>query len=314
MRRISCLVLASSLLLAAVAEASCRIDAEDIFPRDREGVRLTRPEGLEQRANIAVYRAPLAVNTDGAPNSYHPEDFLGARLAINRIDNGIGIRRANGQALSVQEKRQVFEMWRTSPNWTVPEGYRINWGNVIAATSTGTPCVFQSGPQAGYFGSLTALKNGLSGAAAGECQVNDQLDQRVIPAIVLRGGASNPLTGFGARTGDLVLAANPENGAVIAAIIGDTGDGHRIGEGSVALNMALLRRTVQPRNYPEALRLDTGSIAMAVAVLPGTRTYRRVRPYTAANISSRVDAWAAEHGYGSRDALAAALLRCSEGL
>jgi hypothetical protein len=291
--------------------AQCRVVEDKPFTAGRETVRLARAEGLSPSANFALFVAPLAVNTDGAPNSYHPQDFLGTSLAINRIDHGIAIRKTAG-GTTTSEKIAAFEQWRDS-GWRVPAGYRINWTNVIAADPSGNPCVFGSGPHRGYFGSLTALQNGLSGPAAGECQAANQLDQRFIPAIVLR-GAANPLKGFGARTGDLVVAINPATGKVVPAVIGDTGDGNRIGEGSVALNMALLGRTQQPATYPDALKLDTGRADMVVAVLPGTVGFQRVRPYTAANIADRVEAWASAHGYGSTADLARAAQACGGGL
>ncbi|MBS1182739.1 MAG: hypothetical protein H6Q99_2619 [Proteobacteria bacterium] len=286
--------------------AQCRVVGDKRFVAGRETVRLARGEGLPASANFAMFVAPLAVNTDGAPTSYHPRDFLGTSLAINRIDNGIAIRKSGGATVS--EKIAAFQQWRDS-DWTVPSGYSINWRNVIAEGPSGQPCVFRSGPDKGYFGSLTALKNGLSGAAAGECQVANQLDQRFIPAIVLRGN-DNPLRDFGARTGDLVVAINPSSGTVVPAIIGDTGDGDRIGEGSVALNMALLGRTQQPKTYADALGLDTGRADMVVAVLPGTLGFERVRPYSAANIAERVDGWAKTQGYSSTAGLARAVQAC----
>lgn len=294
----------------ATGPAQCDIVSDRPFTAGRETVRLARGKGLSTSSNFAMFVAPLAVNTDGAPTSYHPRDFLGTSLAINRIDNGIAIRRGGG--LTVPQKIEIFEQWRDS-GWVVPAGASINWRNVIAPDAAGKPCVFSSGPHQGYFGSLTALRNGLSGAAAGECLAADQLDQRFVPAIVLRGDA-NPLRGFGARTGDLVLAINPATGKAVAAVIGDTGDGNRIGEGSVALNMALLGTTRQPTTYADALGLDTGRADMAVAVLPGTLAYKRERPYSAENIAERVEAWSSEKGYGSTAGLARAVAACSPGL
>jgi hypothetical protein len=293
------------------ATAQCSVVSDRPFTAGREMVRLAHSQGLPVSASFAMFVAPLAVNTDGAPNSYHPHDFLGKSLAINRIDNGVAIRKSDGS--TVTEKIAAFEQWRDSDWTSVPAGTSIHWQNVIAPHN-GKPCVFLNGPNRGYFGSLTALKNDVQGEAAGECHAANQIDQRFIPAIVLRGGDANPLKDFGAKLGDLVVALNPASGTAVAAVIGDTGDGDRIGEGSVALNMALLGRTQQPRTYAEALTLDTGSAAMVVAVLPFTAEYRRVRPYTAANIAERVEAWAKQNGYGSTAGLARAAKACGQGL
>jgi hypothetical protein len=297
----------------ATAAPQCKVVMERTFEAGHEVVRLARQANLTDSANVAIFKAPLAVNTDGAPTSYHPEDFRGTQLAINRIDNGIGIRKANGENVPLPKKIEVFDKWRKSGNWKVPSGYKIRWNNVIAAEPNGDPCIFAQGENKGYFGSLTSLQNGLSGQNAGECQVKNQLDQRFVPAIVLRGD-SNPLKSYGAKTGDLVLAYNPENKVIVPAIIGDAGDGDRIGEGSVALNMALLKRPEQPKTYSEALSLDTGAKDMIIAVIPGSRSYKRERPYSAENIKDRVQKWSAEQHYGSLDELSAAIAECAKGL
>lgn len=186
------------------------------------------------------------------------------------------------------------------------------WQNVIAAADE-KPCVFQQGAHAGYFVSLTALKNGLRGVVAGECGVNDQLDQRIVPAVVLRGSA-NPLRAWGAAVGDLVLAINPATGVMVPAIIGDSGNANRVGEGSVALNKELITNAPMPTTYQQALALDTGARDMVVAVLPASRTFQRVRPYNAENIAKRVQAWAEAQGYGGVAGLGAAALQCASEL
>lgn len=310
---------AAALLMipaAGAASAGCEVQDERVFPGDNEHVRLARKEGLGAASSIAVFKARLAVNTDGAPTSYHPEDFNGERLAINKIVHGITISRTGSGSLTNAQKEAVFDRWRASPTWTVPQGYRISWQSVIAPDPAGRPCIFKTGEHRGYFGSLTATKNGLPSSEWGECQVRNQLDLRHVPAIVLRGPSVNPLSVFGAKKGDLVLAVNPATSpaTIVPAIIGDTGNAKRIGEGSVALNMKLLRRTTQPKTYADAVALDTGNREMIVAVMPGTDTYRRARPYTEANIADRVRTWAQEKGYGSVADLAAAMVSCAEGL
>ena len=137
---------------------------------------------LANTANVAIFKAPLAVNTDGAPTSYHPEDYKGERLAINHLDNGIVIRASSGAPLTMAQRIEIFEQWRGSLDWKVPDGYRITWQNVIAAKD-GKPCIFKL-DNAGYFGSLTSLQNGLSGDAAGECEVKNQIDQRYCCATI----------------------------------------------------------------------------------------------------------------------------------
>src|SRR5207253_6793195 len=116
----------------AAGAPSCRIVKQQVFPGDGEKVRLSRDETLPASANFGVFKAPMAVNTDGAPTSYHPDDFLGRTIAINRIDNGIAIRRVDKKKLTTTEKIAVFNKWKDS-KWKVPPGFVISWKNVIAA-------------------------------------------------------------------------------------------------------------------------------------------------------------------------------------
>lgn len=300
---------ARSLQLGA-ASPPCRVDRTAAFAG--ETLRLARPQALAPAANLGLFKAPLAVNTDGAPTSYHPLDYRGERLAINHLDNGIVVRTTTGAPLTQAQRIQVFDRWRLSGWQQVPPGHRITWQNVIAAVG-GKPCVFSQGEHAGYFGSLTALNNGLPADAAGECGVHNQLDQRLVPALVLR-GSQNPLRSWGAALGDLALAINPATGAMVPAIIGDSGNAQRVGEGSVALNRALLTGTLLPATYRQALALDTGTRDMVVAVLPGSRGFQPARPYSADNIAQRVQSWAQAQGYPDVQALGAAALQCAAGL
>lgn len=294
--------------LQAVA-AACVVDKSAAFAGEK--LVLARQKGLASTANVAIFKAPLAVNTDGAPTSYHPDDYKGERLAMNHMDNGIVIKSKNGSPMNVAQRIAVFDQWRQSPDWKVPDGFRITWQNVIAAVD-GKPCIFKN-ENAGYFGSLTSLNNGLSGEAAGECQAKNQLDQRFIPSLALR-GQSNPMKAWGASVGDLVLAMNPVTGASVAAVIGDSGDGDRIGEGSVALNMALLTGSAMPTTYKESVKLDTGKQRMIVAVLPASKVFERVRPYSSDNIALRVRSWAKAQGYGSPQDFYASVTACASGL
>ena len=298
-----------SFALPLTNATACTVDKTATFAG--KTLRLGRSVGLPASANVGLFKAPLAVNTDGAPTSYHPDDYTGERLALNHIDNGIVIKSSSGRPLTLAQRKAAFDQWKQSGDWSAPAGFTINWQNVIAADH-GKPCVFRQ-TNAGYFGSLTALKNGLSTTAAGECGVNDQLDQRFVPALVLR-GTSNPLRSWGASVGDLVLAIHPRTGVMVPALIGDTGDEKRLGEGSVALNLALQTGARMPTTYTQAKALDTGTQAIVVAVLPSTRQLERERPYTKENIDRRVRRWAEANGYGSVQALGEAAVRCAAGL
>jgi hypothetical protein len=292
MRQFIAFAAAVLTVLLGQAQTACSIQQQEVFAPQRKTVARASRCGAPADAQFVLVQSKLRVNTDGAPNSYHPDDPKGQTKAINNIANGISVRR-NGKAVSYAETIRVFEDFRDH-NWTVPAGYQMTWENVLAARkeeSRKVPCVFTSGEYQGYFGSLTALKNNLSGAGAGECSAANQLDERYVPALVIAGG-SNPLKHFGVSTGDLLIAINPSNGAVQAAVVGDSGPPDNLGEGSVALNMSLLKKTHQPTNYSEAKALDTGSQEMILAVIPKSAGYKLQRPYSADNITVRVTDWA----------------------
>ncbi len=311
----SILALIVTGLLAQPAFAWCVINDSKIFENGKEKVILARGSGFSRKGNFALFVAPLSVNTDGAPTSYHPKDYRGRIKAINHFANGISIKYKpeTEKDVPADEKSKVFEEWRDSNFEVIPTGYKITWRNVLAERDN-QPCIFKKGDYVGYFGSLTALKNGLPEVKRGECEIFNQLDQRYIPALVLRGGKANPLTAFGASKGDLVVAINPANGNIVSAIIGDTGNDERIGEGSVALNMKLLGKTIQPTTYSEAKKLDTEDKDIVVAVLPESKKFERIRPYTGKNIEQRIKNWASENKYKSLNGLIKSINQCAKKL
>lgn len=308
-----CLAILMALSSAAPIYGQCRVIRQGVFTPQNKRVRLVaRPGDAGGAHRVIFFRTSLRVNTDGAPNSYHPHDLTGSVRAINNICNGVSVTR-NGVRLGCARARRVFEQFRDN-NFSEPAGHSIRWQNVIAATTDGSgrtiPCVFRSGDFAGYFGSLTSLKNGLTEEAAGECGRLNQLDQRIIPAFVLPGGR-NVVRNFGAGVGDLLVAFNPLNNVVSMAVVGDVGPADKLGEGSVGLNMALLGRTEQPTTYREALGLDTGNREMLIAIIPNSRAFNPRRPFTNENIAARVEEWLNQVGFGSREAFVDFMKSCN---
>jgi hypothetical protein len=161
------------------------------------------------------------------------------------------------------------------------------------------PCVFTSGPFQGYFGSLTALRNGLT-TGKGECDLNDQVDPMTVPALVLVGGM-NVVKDFGAGVGDLLVAFNPKTNRMASAIIGDTGPEDNLGEGSVSLNMSLLGTTVPPTNRAETFKLSIEDAQVLVAIIPASRTFRASRPFTKENIDARIREWQRDAGFATAE-------------
>lgn len=259
---------------------------------------------------IILFRTTLRVNTDGSPLSYHPQDLRGASKALNNICNAIVVTKTGSDENLCKthfgDAIRLFEVFRDTRYQRLPDGFQITWANVLAAVKEqgkDVPCVFASGVFQGYFGSLTALKNGVTGDK-GPCDINDQVNPMTVAALVLAGG-NNPVKAFGAKVGDLLVAYNPRTQLFSSAIIGDTGPANNLGEGSVFLNMRLLGTTVPPTNKAETFRLSIENADVFVAIIPASRSFHEVKPYTMGNIDARVQEWQRDAGFASPDAFIA---------
>lgn len=285
-----------------VSAQNYQVSQTGIFtPQNKKVLLLKEPSGQK---NIILFQTNLRVNTDGSPLSYHPQDPRGKDKALNNICNAIVVRKGTSDKnlcfTSFGEAIGVFEKFRDSNYQTIPQGFRITWANVLATVQENgkdVPCVFRTGDHKGYFGSLTALKNDLTGDK-GECEVNNQVNPMTVPALVLVGG-ENVVKTFGARVGDLLVAYNPKTQLISSAIIGDTGPRDNLGEGSVLLNMKLLGTTTPPTNKAETFKLSIENAQVLVAIIPGSRLFQVAgnKPYTAENIDSRVRDWQTSAGF-----------------
>jgi hypothetical protein len=275
----------------------------EIFSPQHKKVLLLKDPTNQKK--IIFFQTNLRVNTDGSPLSYHPQDPLGKTIALNNICNGIAVMRGTSKdnlclkRATFSEAIGVFEKFRDN-NWTVPQGYRITWANVlptIKENGKDVPCVFKAGEFKGYFGSLTALTNGLTGDK-GECEIDNQVNPMTVPALVLVGG-QNVVKKFGAKVGDLLVVYHPKTQLFSSAIIGDTGPPDNLGEGSVLLNMKLLGVTVPPTKKAETFKLSIENTQVLVAIIPASRSFQEMKPYTTENINQRVGAWEKEAGFAT---------------
>ena len=261
-------------------------------------------EDSKNQKKIILFQTNLRVNTDGSPLSYHPEDPRGKHKALNNICNAIVVKKEaiekNICFSNFNEAINVFEKFRDSNYQSIPEGYQITWENVLATNrknDKNIPCIFKSGEYEGYFGSLTALKNGLT-QDKGECEINDQVNPMMVPALVLVGG-KNVVRGFGAKVGDLLVAYNPNTHLFSSAIIGDVGPRDNLGEGSVLLNMRLLGLGTPPSNKAETFKLSIENTQILVAIIPSSRLFREIKPFTTENINKRIMDWQKESGFAT---------------
>lgn len=180
--------------------------------RPAETFRGTR---IYRQANNLAYAYETnhkAVDADGAPNAYHPDD-TGLDLLANA-------------------------------------GYghpRRSWWREVLVPDPGNPSeayVQAAGPFKGYFVSMTALRE-LNGNPLDPATY---VDATRVPYVVIPTGFSS-LRDV-AKKGDVGFATHIPSGKTTAFIVGDAGGGNnaKLGEGSIALFAALGGQRPNPRN------------------------------------------------------------------
>src|SRR5690348_5255032 len=185
----------------ALAEPACNLPGSFAHATRSDGTRTVRTG-----QGALLFTAPLAVNTDGAPNSYHPDDPWGRRLALNNICNGANAVLADGRKLDYRSCPKLiaaFEQSRRS-GWHSP---KIQFYAV--ATENGRPCTIRTGKYVGYFVSTTSLA---ADSRKPACDPGHWLDSNSVPFAIYPGHRN--FTSRGVGTGDLVVIRNPANGRI----------------------------------------------------------------------------------------------------
>lgn len=229
---------------------------------------------FREESGAVFFVADADVNTDGAPNSYHVDDFKGQSIASNTICHGIEILDARGDIFANYNNCPLLYDWYTKirqRNWTPVDGNRIRWFGI--ATKAGKPCIRSDG----FFTSQTASP---SDRTRDVCEVEHWIDANAIPSIVVpTAGSVGTLPG-----GSLSVAAPLDRAGRVQgthlAIVGDTG-GRRIGEVSTLLAMRFKGSTEIPHTYHQTL--DLVSPRAAYLILPSEQA---ARPYKDAEIQS----------------------------
>jgi hypothetical protein len=146
------------------------------------------------------YQGGLAIDADGSPNAYHPED-KGLDFLANAGKPG---------------------------NW---------WGIATEdGKSSGKPVVQGPGdPAPGYYVSTTSLEDQTKPVTSPARYV----DSGKVPYVVLPPQLTAPKTPGGARLGDFAAVVNTRTGQVAYALVADKGPKDKLGEGSIALAEAL---------------------------------------------------------------------------
>jgi hypothetical protein len=236
MRAISLLatvaVVAGASFGAARAQDDCAFEPWRTF----KGTQLHR-----HAASGAYYftTAHKAVDADGAPNAYHPDD-VGKNC---RSDPHIGLDCPANAGFP-------------NADW---------WDSVLVADPSDPTRPFRqtSGAFAGFFVAMTWLTD----PAKAKTDVAKYVDSRTVPYMVMPGNEFPSLSGTGFK-GDIGLAWNAARGTRTALIIADRGGGAdaELGEASIALFTRLGYSDPNPRT---GAGLD--SQAIRYLVFPGSR-------------------------------------------
>jgi hypothetical protein len=197
----------------------------------------------------------MAVNTDGAPDSYHPDD-----IGITHICNGVSVGAScTWKADCLPEFRQAKTEGFRGPT-------RICFFAMVA-DANGVPLIQGSGdPKPGFFISTTALRQ--PGIPADKPAA--YLDSNEIPFVVIPSTwQTQAYQGLG--LGDYAAVFRKSTRALSFAIVGDLGPRKKLGEGSVALHLALGNDPFQTRNGVRRARKGIAGRDVVYLLFPGSR-------------------------------------------
>lgn len=176
-----------------------------------DGIQIFRPVGLPPRVE---WVGDMSIDADGSPRAAHPSDWgplQGPALGLDAPENMGDYKDPEG---------------KTFPFYTMVR----KWWGIYVDPSTGQPKIQGPGePYPGFFVSTTALvdKRYVSG------DPRRYLDSEKIPYIAV----PPELVKHGVRLGDLAFVS--KGGRSSFAVVGDIGPRRKIGEGSIALAVAL---------------------------------------------------------------------------
>lgn len=243
------LVVLCGISTSAVAE--CALTKELIFHHAEIGtVQIFR----DADSRAIAFASQMQVNTDGAPDSYHPDD-----IGITHICNGVSVGPTCAwKASCLPEFRQAkAEHFR---------GQTKICFFAMATDANGLPILQgDADPMPGYFVSTTALHQPGENVRTPQAQ----LDSNAVPFAVIPGtwqATGKP----GPKLGDFGVAYRRSNGKTALFVVGDIGPRNKLGEGSVALHKALGNDPFMQRFGVRRARKGIGSRDVVYVMFPGT--------------------------------------------
>jgi hypothetical protein len=272
---------------AAQAQTTCGATGSFQHVTRHDGTRTVRTA-----PGALLFPATLAVNTDGAPNSYHPDDPMGRTRALNTICNA-GYAFV-GRRLDYRHCRALVAAFNQSraSNWSRP---RMQFYAI--ATRNGRPCVIRGGEYAGYFVSTTSLT---ADPSKDVCDPARWLDSNRVPFAIYPGHRN--FTARGVDTGDIVVIRNRANGRISYGLIGDRGPAWGLGEVSLAFASDLRGGAPLPKTRRETYAF--GVPQSQVLILSNAKVQR---PFTVERIRAAGERAFADWGGQAR------LQRCFAG-
>lgn len=202
-----------------------------------------------------AFASQMMVNTDGAPDSYHPDD-----IGITHLCNGVSVgRECTWKANCMPDFRKARA-----------EGFRgatkICFFGMVA-DAQGVPVVQgPNDPAPGFYVSTTAFRQ--PGEATNRQQA--YLNSNEIAFIVIpRRWQQQKFQGVG--LGDFAAVLRKSNDSLTFAIVGDLGPNNKIGEGSVELHEALGNDPFQMRFGKRRAFRGIGGRDVVYLIFPGSR-------------------------------------------
>lgn len=300
---LSMVLLARAQTPAPEAVAACGLDDRFTHTTRHDGDRpvLAGTDGV-------LFAADYAVNTDGAPTSYHPDDPWGsAGLAINTVCNGVSVTRADGTELDYSRCRDLVPAFVEARDggWVADNGPRVDFYGAASMGDAGEarhiPCISDAAPFEGYLISTTSLA---ADPAKARCDQSRYLNSLEIPFIIYPGATDFISRGVGLR--DLAYLFDPATGRETFAIVGDRGPRWGLGEGSVKVGKVMNGIDADPVSRRDTYRYASRGVVTLIFT-PDTLE----PPYTPERIAAAGEA--ALQRFGGRERVSACAARLDAG-